>query len=228
MRVVSWNIEMGRGVDEAASHLTANTDLRDADIVLLQEMDPVSTRELADLIGMDSRYTAAAAHTRTGLPFGNAVLSRWPMSAAVEVPLPHVARIQGQPRSATATTVEVDGRPILTYSVHLETVLLRLHRRVHQVRTVASHAETPSTVPVVVGGDFNSASQRSRRAFDHQMGVAGMTRVSSHQATTFERFGRSFTLDHLYARGLRATRTGVVGNVTASDHLPIWSHLEAL
>ena len=189
-------------------------------------MDPDGTRLVAEALGMDYRYTARASHPATGQPFGNAVLSPWPMSDAVEVPLPHTAAIQGQPRAATAVEVQVDDRPLLTYSVHLETVLLDLRRRRRQLLEVARDIERQSSERVIVAGDFNSASSRSIRSFDRCLSPTGLHRLTPADHATFHRFGRSFALDHIYARGLEPKDVGVVANASASDHQPVWADVD--
>ena len=92
------------------------------------------------------------------------------------------------------------------------------------MNAIALHAAELAESRVVIGGDFNSASARSIRVFDSAMGEAGFTRASATVGSTFERFGRPFTLDHLYAHGLRAQVSGVVASASASDHQPVWSH----
>lgn len=227
MRIVSWNIELGQKVEQAASELTSITALAGADVVLLQEMDPDGVDHIADALGCDRRYFAPADHCETGRPFGNAVLSAWPMGEVAAAELPHIAPVQGQPRAATSATVTVDGTMVVAYSVHLETVLLDLRRRAGQVNALASHVVRRSDPhPVVIGGDFNSASRRSISRFDVAMRRAELQRVTSEQAATFHRFGRSFALDHLYVKGLRPLRSGVVAEAGASDHQPVWVDLE--
>lgn len=226
MRVVSWNIELGRNLDRAAEELKTLGGLEGADVVLLQEMDDSGVRSLADALGMDYRYAAPADHPLTGRPFGNAILSSWPMGEVESVPLPHTAAVQGQLRAATVATVDVNGTTIVAYSVHLETVLLDLRRRAAQVRVLVADTEQRVDPHVVIGGDFNSASTRSLRRFTAALEQAGFDHVSDRDAVTFQRFGRSFALDHLYTRALRRVDGGVVGRATASDHQPIWADLE--
>ncbi len=230
MRLVSWNIELGKNVELAAEELAAtrisNRPLAEADIILVQELDDVGANTLATKLGMDLRYEAPASHPDTGRPFGNAILSRWPMGESEMVTLPHTAFVQGQPRAATTTTIEVAGSTVRAYSVHLETVLLDVPRRVRQVRTVADDTRKRSAPIVVIGGDFNTASRRSSRAFNRPLSRAGFSRVSAPNAKTFERFGRPFTLDHLYAKGhLAIDDCGVIAEARASDHQPVWADL---
>ncbi len=223
IRVVSWNIELGRNLGQAASEFLSTDRLADADIVLLQEMDDEGTRSLAESLGMESRYTAPDVHPATGRPFGNAILSRWPMSEPAEIRLPHTARFQGQLRAVTAATVDVDGTPVAAYSVHIETVFLGTRRRSTQVRTLGGDAAGHRVSPVVIGGDFNTASQRSRRAFDGELERLGFTRATGDDVRTFTRFGRSYGLDHLYSRGVAVVDSGVAPDPRASDHQPIWA-----
>jgi hypothetical protein len=100
VRVVSFNLKEGEAVREAAAMLRDDDDLRDADVVLLQEMDAVGADWIADALGMAWVYYPATL--RAGRGFGNAVLSRWPIVDDQKVILPHVGRLRGTQRSATA------------------------------------------------------------------------------------------------------------------------------
>ena len=89
--VVTLNIEFGLRIDGARA-LFARTDrLARANVVLLQEMDPEGTDALAASLGMQYAYYPADVHPRTGRPFGNAVLSRWPIVHDRKIELPHVS-----------------------------------------------------------------------------------------------------------------------------------------
>ncbi len=225
MRVVSWNIELGRNIEQAVADIDASEHLRSPDILLVQEMAPQSVEDLAARLGVDFRFAAPANHPKTGMPFGNAILSPWPMSEVVETPLPHTAAVRGQQRSAASAVVEVEGVAVVAHSVHLETVLLAIRRRVAQVRSVAeTTSEHPH--PCIIGGDFNAASARSLRNFDSPLHSVGFDRVTDASMTSFRRFGREFALDHLYVRDFTAQSVGVETTSTASDHQPVWAELE--
>lgn len=226
IRIVSWNIELGLNLDQAVTELRSEPDLRNADIILLQEMSPSGTQRVAENLNMDYRYAAPARHPDTGQPFGNAVLSPWPMDHLIEIPLPHTAPIQGQPRMAVGATIEIAGTPTTAFSLHLETVLLSLARRERQVAAFTSAISGDPEHPIVVGGDFNTASTRSIRRFGSTMARAGLKPLSQSPAPTFRRFGRGFTLDHMYARKVTATAGGVASSAHASDHKPIWAIAE--
>ncbi len=225
MRVVSWNIELGRNIEQAADDIEASERLCSPDVLLVQEMSPRSVADLADRLNLDFRFVAPATHPKTGTPFGNAVLSPWPMSDVIETPMPHTAVVMGQKRSAASAVVEVDGVMVVAHSVHLETVLLAIRRRTAQVRSVAD-ATAEHLHPCVVGGDFNAASSRSLRNFDAPLQSVGFERLTDESMTSFRRFGREFALDHLYVRDLTAQSVGVETSSTASDHQPVWAELE--
>ncbi len=225
IRVVSWNIELGMNIERAVEEFQRLPALAAPDVVLLQEMDPTGTEAVANALGLNHRYTAPADHCETGRPFGNAILSPWPLGPATMIPLPGVAKHNGQPRAGTHATVEIDGLVIDAYSIHLETVLLDLRARCRQLRQLAWFLSTNKNRHLIVGGDFNSASARSVRAFDNELTGVGLERATSARAATFHRFGRPFALDHIFCRDFDAISTGAVSAATASDHQPVWVEL---
>lgn len=224
MRVVSWNIELGRNIEQAADDIQHSEHLRDPDVLLVQEMAPHTVADLADRLCLDFRFAAAASHPKTGTPFGNAILSSWPMSDVIETPMPYTATVMGQKRSAASAVLDVNGVEVVAFSVHLETVLLATRHRVAQVRSVAEVTNFHSH-PCIIGGDFNTASARSLRNFDAPLHSVGFERVTDSSMKSFRRFGRDFALDHLYVRDLTAQSVGVEMSSTASDHQPVWAEL---
>lgn len=225
MRIVTWNIELGRRIDDAANQITDDTDLWPADVLLAQELSPEQAIRLSDLLGMNHHYWAPADHPKTGRPFGNAVLSPWPITEARHLALPHIAPVNGQPRGATVATVNVDAHPITAYSVHVETVLLRLRRRVDQLGPVIADLAEHRPRAAIVAGDFNAGSLRAIAGFDRTLAAVGLQPVSNRDHQTFQRFGRAFTLDHIYANGLQPESTGVGPASPTSDHRPVWAVL---
>ena len=62
LRVVTFNIAFARHVDRAADLLTRPGPLKDADVLVLQEMDAPGTESLARALGMNYAYVPAAVH----------------------------------------------------------------------------------------------------------------------------------------------------------------------
>ncbi|HDZ59187.1 MAG TPA: endonuclease/exonuclease/phosphatase family protein, partial [Actinobacteria bacterium] len=89
LNVVSWNIKFAREIDTAIAELNETDQLRNADIMLLQEMDDEGVDAIARSLGLNYVYFPASVHCRTGKKFGNAVLARWEISGSAKLLLPH-------------------------------------------------------------------------------------------------------------------------------------------
>ena len=217
LRVVSFNVEYGRRVDEAAEVLATDPDLRGADVVLLQEMDGDGVQRLARALGMAFVYHPA---TRRGEPrsdFGNAVLSRWPIESTEKLILPHRSILGGTIRTATVATIRVGSTPVRVYSVHLATPVNQSWRdRADQMRAVLSDARTHPHV--ILGGDLNSTG-----AADLAADRGYLWPTEDGPKTVF--FGR---VDHILMKGFDPPSTGVVAGTAEipegiSDHRPVWA-----
>jgi endonuclease/exonuclease/phosphatase family metal-dependent hydrolase len=215
LRVVSFNIAFARHADSAAVVLASDPVLRDADVILLQEMDAPSARHIAEALGMWHVYYPAIHHLRAHKDFGNAVLSRWPIVGDAKIQLPHTSRYAGTQRTATAATIRVGESLVRVYSTHLGTPAdIGSGARRDQMRTILADAAPFDRV--VIGGDMNSGSvgEVARDA-----GYAWPTERGPH--TT--RLGR---WDHIFVRGFVVPDSGFSGTAShvkgISDHVPVW------
>jgi endonuclease/exonuclease/phosphatase family metal-dependent hydrolase len=225
MRIVSWNIQYGIETVRAAAELLDRTETHGADVILLQEMDEQGTAAIAEALSANYAYTSPAPHDHTGRDFGNAVVTPWPIRHSAEIPLPHVAPVSGQPRSATHALVRVGDVDVSVYSVHTEIPSLRLAMRIEQFATVAADVRRRAHAHVVVGGDFNTVTGRGAKALAASMASAGLRRVSSEDSRSYRRIGRGMMLDHVFGLGFDVIAAGVVETTEASDHLPLWVEL---
>ena len=221
LRVVSFNVRFAQEIDSAIAVLRDDPALRDADVVLLQEMDAAGTRRIAEALGMAWVYYPAIYRRPTRRDFGNAVLARWPIVEDAKLVLPHVSRYARTQRIATAATVRVgagaDTARVRVYSAHLGTVLdVGAGARRDQLRAiVADAARYPR---VILGGDMNSPDVgRVARDAGYAWPTAGFGATTPHGAP----------LDHVFLRGLAPPGAAAAGVVTAhrraSDHDPIWA-----
>ncbi len=231
MRVVSWNIELGLGIDRAIDAFTSHPDLAGADLILLQEMDDVGPSQIAAALGLDSTYRAGCKHEETGKPFGNAILARGSVGEPEVIRLPHLARFMGMRRIALQAPITLQPKSsdepieLVAWSVHAEISTLPHRFQVAQYSAVADRVISVGSARSIVGGDFNTASNRSIRGLVENLERAGQRRVSAAGTRTFTRFGRPFELDHLFAAGFEVLRSGVVRGHGASDHDPVWADL---
>lgn len=221
LRVVTWNIRHGISVASATESLRTHPQLRDADVLLLQEMDQDAVAEIAAALDRDFRYASASIHRASGRPFGNAVIAPRLIGDAETVDLPHTARLGGEPRQALRTRVDAtcDNAALDVVSVHTETVALSRRRRVAQFARTAAMAEVG---PMIVGGDFNTARPGDVGHLRAVMSARGLKHMSANAPPTLRRFGLQFRLDHVFSRGFQVVACGVAAETTASDHLPLW------
>ncbi|MEJ2502611.1 MAG: endonuclease/exonuclease/phosphatase family protein [Gemmatimonadota bacterium] len=214
--VVTFNVEHGERVLRAIEALRADSVTREADIVLLQEMDAAGTRRVAEALAMDWVYYPAR-EGRDGDDVGNAVLSRWPIVEDEKLVLPHLAVFGGSQRIATAATVRIGGSTLRVYSVHLATpVNLTPGKREDQLHAVLEDAAAYPRV--VIGGDLNSHGLGHGAV---ERGYAWPTRDGP--ATVF-----LFRWDHILHRGLQSPPEAagtVLDNRGASDHRPVWARV---
>ena len=160
LRVVSWNVwwrygpwERRRPVIEAALRTL------DADVIALQEVWDDGTANLAaDLAQvLDRNHIYQGAEKRNGLGFGNAILSRWPVTRTDWRPLP------GEQESEEGRCVvfaELDGPrgPVQVFATHLNWRFHHSHIRQRQVAEIARFvaSKRPCSYPPIVCGDFNA------------------------------------------------------------------------
>jgi endonuclease/exonuclease/phosphatase family metal-dependent hydrolase len=218
LRVASLNISMGSHLPEVIALLQSSSELELADLVLLQEVDSVSVRTIADALEMAWVYYPATLHPKSQRDYGNAVLSRHPILADQKIPLPYLARGRRTARAAVAATVEVHGQPMRVYSLHLATVIGNTpSQRYEQLRTVLSDADRYPAA--IIGGDFN----------DEAVPELALPHGFSWPTRNLPATNAFWTFDHILVKGLpriRTASTGVVRDTLgASDHRPVWLEL---
>jgi len=216
IKVVTWNIKWGIEAQAAAEMLATHPALRDADIVILQEMYEGAVELVAARLGAGYVYYAATLHPRLKRHVGNAILTRWPLSDDRKVVLPRDARFIGTGRAAVVGTVTVRGRPIRVYGVHFATGLAVGENGIRdQLRAVMRNADSTRS-PVLIAGDFNSTRAGGLLL---EQGYAWHTRRVGPTAGPL-------ALDHIFTRGL-AVAAANAGTVRAkdlpSDHQPVWA-----
>ncbi|HSM05921.1 MAG TPA: endonuclease/exonuclease/phosphatase family protein [Longimicrobiales bacterium] len=216
VQVASFNLKYGLAIDGALELIRTEPGLADADVLLLQEMDPEGTREIAEALGMSWVYYPASL--RNGREFGNAILSRWPIRDDEKLLLPHESLFGSTRRIATVATIDIHDIPVRVYSVHLATPVNQSGEyREDQWETVLDDASTHPHV--IIGGDLNSHSLPGIAA---DRGYVWATREGP-RTTWWAR------VDHILYRGMVPTWSASSGTVAAervegvSDHRPVWA-----
>lgn len=158
MRIVTYNIQWGKGRDDRIDLTRIAGAVEGADIIALQEVErnwreqdfPDQAERLAELLpGYDWVYgpavslKGAAPHRRRQL--GNMILSRWPISSTRTLPLPArpVFGHMNDEQAMTEAIIEADGLPFRLYNTHLN--YLEQSQRIEQLEAVLRFiAEAPS------------------------------------------------------------------------------------
>ena len=222
--VVTYNLRYAEAIEEAVAAFQTVVPLPAADFVLLQEMDEAGVVALARALGYDYVY-APASVAEDGDDFGNAILSRWPLSDPRKIILPGLHPLSGQQRTATRATARVGEMDVLLYSVHLEIATAPPELRREQAAAVL--ADVPDDAPaVIIGGDFNTIMTRGVAGLAEQAAAQDLQLLTAGLEPTLMRFGRPLArADHIVTRGFERLDGGVMSGVSASDHFPVWARL---
>jgi endonuclease/exonuclease/phosphatase family metal-dependent hydrolase len=234
LRVVTFNLHMEPG-DKIERGLLADPALRDADLIFFQEVHRDGTAcSAACVIARDLGYYAvyAPGHVNGIGDDGVAVVSRAPITSAQVLELPfYNVHFNGGRRIALAATIELNGRPVTVYAVHLENRLTVHDRRV-QMMPVLEHAQRQQT-PVIIAGDFNTSpftwlahvipfpigtQDDHLEALVRAHGFA--TPVANSGPTHHHLWMK---LDGIYTRGFTTQQFATATARDVSDHLALWA-----
>lgn len=222
--VVSYNIRYALNMTEAIAELKALDTQEGIDILLLQEMDEVGTEQLAEALALNYVYYPAGIEPLYSHNFGPAILSKWPISDAQKIILPHKSLSTGMNRVATRATVTVQDVDILVYSIHAETIMTLPSFRQDQFEAVLANVG-PDAAYVIVGGDFNTVTNADVEKLTSFHQDAGFVRATTDTGYTLLRYQVEAVADHVFSKGFTVVASGKMANATASDHLPIWTKL---
>ncbi|MBQ9336016.1 MAG: endonuclease/exonuclease/phosphatase family protein [Lentisphaeria bacterium] len=230
--IVQWNLHIG--IDMTFRwNLKAQADVLNrlnADVTVLNEVDKNCsrtgytdmTKELATLTGtMFSQFSAARALPPEGL-YGNAVLSRYPMSLVGAWLLPSPA---DERRNMTLMKIDAPV-PFLLAFTHLpyrntpEENLIR----VEGVRTIHKLVEenNPGGLPAVLMGDFNCEP-----GSDPVKALEKSGWKLKKPLPTFPSKKPAVSIDHIFVRDSRVevSERIPVDEKIASDHIPVINQL---
>jgi endonuclease/exonuclease/phosphatase family metal-dependent hydrolase len=236
LRVVSFNVHYGRDVARIAAEISANRHTREADVLLLQEIEsyPGDRRAeaLAERLGMHVAYAPARAKGKG--THGLAILSRYSLRDLEILRLPAYELGWGgtRRRIAMAATLDWNGSDVRVVNVHLDTRLTK-DQRFAQMRPVL--ASTGAHERVVIGGDVNTISCLGALLPGVPICLPGLSQGPAFDAfmvrhgflTPFRGIGGTGPLyqrlDGIFTRGLNVTAYDKEDEIGVSDHIPVWA-----
>jgi len=226
LRIATYNVHRCRGLDGRTRPERIARVLRviDADVVALQEVVGAGPRggghaeELGALLGMG--WVMAPARQLRGHQFGNAVLSRFPITQHIEHDLSWKTC---EPRRVQRVDVALEGCTLHVYNVHFGTAILE---RTHQAERLAAIVSDRHVAgPKLVLGDFNEWMRgKATQILVEKLNSVDLTNYLRRRRT-YPGVFPILHLDHIYYDGavdivgveLARTRLSLV----ASDHLPL-------
>jgi endonuclease/exonuclease/phosphatase family metal-dependent hydrolase len=226
LRIVTYNIHRCRGMDRRTRPHRVAEVLRgvNADIIALQEVVGAGPQggsqieEIGAALGM-GWVMAPTRHLRNHL-FGNVVLSHYPIRHHSQHDLSYKTCEQ---RCLQRVDVDVDGRVLHVYNVHLGTAIFERRYQAQRLATIVSDRHVNG--PKIVLGDFNEWMRGLTTTLLSE-------KLKSVDLTQYMRRRRTYPglfpilhLDHIYYDGpleilhieVYRTRRSLV----ASDHLPL-------
>ena len=236
MRLVSWNIHGGVGTDGRRDLACIAALLEDmhCDVAALQEVGDPRGSDVADHASWLGRrlgwFVAFGPNlVLAGRPYGNAVLSRYPISHAQNYDLSVPDR---EPRGCLRTDLALpSGSSLHLFDLHLGLSGGERRRQAAMLLSADLLRDTALTAPLVVCGDFNMWSpipgpilRLLRTSLRDAALVAGARRSTWPSVLPLLRLDRAYVDD-----GIEVLASGVVNDPrtrAASDHLPLWVELE--
>ncbi len=230
IRIVSYNIRHGRGMDDSVNLARTAAVLRtlSPDIVGLQEVDRGVRRSgsadepavLGGMLGMQHAFGAFMPYQ--GGEYGLAILSRFPITWSAAVRLPD----GNEPRVALVAELRLpDGRSIAVVDVHFDWVSNDSFR-IKQATALTSVLDTLS-IPYVLLGDFNDEpGSRTLALFQAR---AAEVRKPATDHFTFSSTEPAKEIDFVFvapaAKWLPKGARPVTERI-ASDHRPVVAEVE--
>jgi endonuclease/exonuclease/phosphatase family metal-dependent hydrolase len=225
IKIVTYNIKLAKKMRKALNLILQHTDLDNADIICLQEMDPDGVKLIANALEYNYVYYPAILHPRSNKDFGNAIVTKWPIINDQKIILPKLGPGKLQ-RIAVSATVLIHNVRIIIFCVHMKVYVKHRERRVPIDRIIETIE--PSIKHCIIAGDFNTFSKSNCRAILEPLKEANFQSVTEKIGWTYKYWyllNKKSTLDHIFTRGLGVVNAGKIINRTASDHIPIWGEL---
>ncbi len=208
------------------------------DLVLLQEVDQHARRSnadrqvdlLGDFLGLRHRTYFPNVRVRGGGEYGNAILSRFPLTETsnIDLTVPPKKR-RGILHARYRVRLSGQGNRVRTlhvYNLHLG--LSGIERKIQMRKFLESHpfVGLHHRTPIVVAGDFNDVWGTLGKKLLAPAGFRGIGTM----IPTFPAWGPLRALDAVYVRGnirlVSLYRARLRLARRASDHLPLVAELE--
>ena len=231
IKIVTFNIEFAQKIEEAIEELGTSENLKNADLIFLQEMDEIGTEAIAKTLEYNYIYYPSNRN-KNGQLFGLSILSKWPIVEDEKILLPHEKPLNERKNIAVTAKVMLGNQALRVYNIHAATFILPKSKRRDQYRTLITHLnnlEASQTIEhVLIAGDFNTDKSNDIDYLVDIYETEGLHWASEEVGPTYQTLSglSKFTLDHVFTRGFDLKGAGKNKQTIASDHLPMWIDLK--
>ena len=226
LRVLSWNIHHGEGLDNEydLQRIAGVISSADPDVVCLQEVDRRTIRsggidqavELAYLLDMEPFFNRCIDYQ--GGEYGDAILTKLKVRDVQRLSLPGLR----EPRGLLGVVVAPGNDPVLVCSTHFD------HgrdnpSRVEEARLVADFARK-APLPVILAGDLNALPKSEVLDI-----LDEVFSIPADPAPTFPAELPQRRIDYVmwsHFPGWQLVDTRVISEPLASDHRPVLAVFE--
>ncbi len=242
IRLMTYNILAGRDFDaiqkgmsfdapevvkiELAAEVIKNMK---ADIVCMNEVHGPGgifgeqAKQAAELAGYEYYYFAPAI-VAGGSPYGNAVLSKYPIVSAEKIMIPDSSETaeMGESRVVACVTVDVEGKYITVLATHFGLLEAERDEAVKLLGELVDKAEDKC----VLMGDFN-CSPSSKHICELNKLLQDTIPEAEKQKRTFIGMEEpSYKIDYIFVdKSIKVYGADIV-HETASDHYPVIADIE--
>lgn len=242
IKIVTWNIQYGNELKRILHELQNNPNLKNADIITLQEVCRAEGTKhqpkiIAKALNMHYVYARSMFTDEIGNGYfekGQVTLSKYPILNARILNLPKIR----QTRIALVSDVKVKEKTIQLFNIHLENrapiIFLSSWGRKRQMKRVLEEASKDAGLrPQIILGDFNTIDvggcSESVEGCISILKRNGFAEGLENNCTSTHCLLPPFIcakLDWVFLKGLRVINGGVEKACKASDHRPVWVDIE--
>ena len=183
------------------------------------------TNAIADVLGYDRRFGEAIRVDGRG-PYGNALVSRYPIVEAETVLVPDPVRREGgsyETRCVLKAVLDTEEGRICVLVCHMG---LELEERESAVATLCRLIDG-TDLPLVLMGDFNAQPDAAVLAPLRERLQDTDDVADAPGAPTYASYDPHMKIDYIFYRGLRCRGAHTINEIV-SDHFPIIAHFEQL
>ena len=182
---------------------------------------------LANYLGFHAYFGRAIYFPNLG-PYGNAVISRYPIIEAKVIPIPdpyNAKELKGyfEPRCIVRVVVELpDGKRLAVYSSHFG---LNPEEAEHAVTTAVTVLREEA-LPFVLMGDFNLTPDSPILAPLYAKLTPTDDLIPEAEKLTFPSDNPTIKIDYIFTGNGTVPLSAGVKQIVAADHCPVWADVD--